>query len=134
MKSPKWAKESACGPDGGPFSAYRALPELSGDILYNASTDLQSENPATDLSEMNKQLVWLAPEGASDEDLIAIIRTPNNLRTIFGSNCDSKFISSFVAQALFEPTLNATPESQRGFCRGRQLSSNIVDLSIFIRL
>ena len=40
---------------------------------------------------------------------------------------------SQVASVLTPPTLAVTPAIQRGFCRGRQLSLNVVDLDSFMR-
>ena len=71
----------------------------------------------------------MAPKQAIAEDSTAVIRSPSNLRTIFGSNADSKIISGAVAT-----TLKVTPSSQRGFCRRRQLSVNIVDVDIVMRV
>ena len=82
----------------------------------------------------NEQLLWFAPKGVSDEDSVAVVRIPNNLRTIFGSNCDSKLCSGTVAFKFVPPTLKCTPMNQRGFSKGRQLSLNIVDLDLFMRI
>ena len=127
-------KDSATGPDGVPYSAYKANVELSAKILHNSMSDLQLDDPQSDLASFNSQLVWMAPKGASAEDGKVVLRTPNNLRTIFGSNADSKIISGATAYELVEPTLCVTPSSQRGFCRGRQLGVNIVDIDAFVRV
>ena len=81
----------------------------------------------------NRQLVWFAPKGELDDDSIAVLRTPDNLRTIFGSNADAKLISAGVSDAIVDATLAITPAAQRGFCRGRQLSLNVVDLDTYSR-
>ena len=82
---------------------------------------------------VNKQIIWFAPKGECDADRIAVIRTPGNLRTIFGSNCDGKLIASGIASQLAEATFSLTPAAQRGFCRGRQLALNVVDLDAYTR-
>ena len=130
----KHARHSACGCDGIPYAAYQANAPLSARVLSDCFQDLSSDNPETDLEVLNKQIVWFVPKGASDDDKTALIRTPNNLRTIFGSNCDSKLISGTLAYKLTEPTLKVTPINQRGFCKGRQLSLNIVDVDFFMRV
>ena len=81
----------------------------------------------------NRQLVRFAPKGEVDEDSVAVLRTPGNLRTIFSGNADSKLISAAISFAITEPTLAITPAAQRGFCRGRQLSLNVVDLDSYMR-
>ena len=79
------------------------------------------------------QVVWFAPKGVQDGDKYAVYREPSQLRTIFGSNTDSKIVSSALAFKLTPPTLVLTPACQRGFCRGRQLSLNTVDLHSYMR-
>ena len=128
------AKDSACGPDGVPYAAYKALRKLSATILRDSIDDLQLEMPQTDLERLNEQFVWMAPKAPSANDGVVVLRTPNNLRTIFGSNADSKLIASATAYELVEPTLAVTPLSQRGFCRGRQLGVNIVDIDVFMHV
>ena len=51
----------------------------------------------------------------------------------FGSNADAKLISTGVSDSIVDATLDFTPAAQRGFCRGRQLSLNVVDLDTFSR-
>ena len=131
----KKVKDSACGPDGVPYSAYSADLELSGTILENTSNKLaeESEENQLDLEQLNRQLCWFAPKGVVDQDSIAVLRTPENLRTIFGGNADAKLISGAISFAITEPALAITPAEQRGFCRGRQLSLNVVDLDTYMR-
>ena len=86
-----------------------------------------------DFITLNRQLVWFAPKGEVDEDSVAVLRTPDNLRTIFGSNADVKLISAGISDSIVDEALAITPEAQRGFCRGRQLSLNVVDLDTMSR-
>ena len=127
--------DSACGPDGLPYSAYSADLELSGAVLENTSNNFAEEDDEDlpDLALFNRQLVWFAPKGEVDEDSVAVLRTPGNLRTIFGSNADSKLISAGISNAISEPTFAITPAAQRGFCKGRQLSLKVVDLDAYMR-
>ena len=77
--------------------------------------------------------MWLDPKGELDDDLVVVLRTPDNLRTIFGSNEGAKLISAGVSDSIVDATLELTPAAQRGFCRGRQLSLNVVDLDTYSR-
>jgi len=136
----KKVKDSATGTNGIPYSAYAACLETSAQILEN-TTELFGEEPEPgpckgecyDFLKSNRQLVWFAPKGELDDDSVAVLRTPDNLRTIFGSNADVKLISAGVSDSIVEATLELTPAAQRGFCRGRQLSLNVVDLDTFSR-
>ena len=78
--------------------------------------------------EHTTQKGWFAPKGAVAEDKTACIRTPDKFRAIFGSNCDSELSSGTIAFALLDAVFHVTPKNQRGFCKGRQLCLNSVDL------
>ena len=61
-----------------------------------------------------------------------MFREASQLR-FFCSNTDSKISSSCVSYKLTSATLALTPFVQRGFCHGRQLALNIVDLDSYMR-
>ena len=77
---------------------------------------------------------WFAPKGSLDSDKVAVIRSPDDLRTDFGSSCDAKLIAGSIGHKMLPATLKVTPMNQRGFCKGRQISLNIVDLDLFMRV
>ena len=53
--------------------------------------------------------MWFAPKGELDDDSVAALRTPDNLRTSFGSNADAKLISAGVSDCIVDATLELTP-------------------------
>ena len=91
------------------------------------------ENKPPFLEQFNKQIVWFAPKGTHSDDQKQVIRTPDKLRTIFGSNSDSKTVSGTIGCRIQAATLEVTPACQRGFCYGRQLGLNTVDLEAYMR-
>ena len=103
--------------------------------MENTSNKLAEENDVNQLDSefLSRQLVWFTPKGEVFEDSVAVLRTPGNLRIIFGGNADSNFISGVISFAITDPALAITPAAQRGFCRGRQLSLNVVDLDSYMR-
>lgn len=127
--------DSATGPDGIPYSAYKSIKVLAATVLADTVVCLVDPDSAEEicLEELNMQLVWFAPKGEEEADVRGVTRQPDNLRTIFGSNTDAKLISSAVAFVITPATLEATPQMQRGFCHGRQLAMNVVDLDAFMR-
>ena len=129
----KRVKDSACGPDGIPYSAYGACIETSGVILETTTGYFPSAEDIQGLDRLNMQFVWFPPKGELEEDSTALIRTAGNLRTVFGGNSDSKLIASGIADSITSSTLAITPANQRGFCRGRQLSLNVVDIDAYMR-
>ena len=54
--------------------------------------------------------MWFAPKGELDDDSVAVLHTPYNLRTIFGSNADAKLISAGVSDAIVDATLAITQQ------------------------
>ena len=50
-----------------------------------------------------------------------------------GSNADSKLISGGICYAISGAAIAITLAAQRGFCKGRQLSLNVVDLDTYMR-
>ena len=133
MKYIKRCKDSACGTNGIPYSAYRACPEIAADVFVSQLFVMTSENKPNNLESFNKQVVWFAPKGTHCEDNKQVIRTPDKLRTIFGSNSDSKIVSGAIGCCIQDATLEVTPPMQRGFCFGRQLGLNVVDLDAYMR-
>lgn len=123
---------AATGSDGVSSSACKACPLLSSKVLVNCVSDLASEQPAGDLAGFNRQLVCFAPGGIDVSGGTACTRPVENLRTILGSNSDSKLLAGAVSHMLVSPTLKVFPEIQRGFCKGRHLSLNIVGLDLYM--
>ena len=101
--------------------------------MANTSDYFSTAENVPDLERFNKQFVWFPPKGELEGDSVALIRTAGTVRTIFGSNADSKLIASGVADSITNPTLAITPANQSGFCRGRQLSLNVVDVDSYMR-
>ena len=61
------------------------------------------------MERFNKQFVWFPPKGELEGDSVALIRTAGTVRTIFGSNADSKLIASGVADSI----TTITPANQK---------------------
>ena len=127
-------KHSTPGMNGIPYAGYQACPIYSARVMRNTTLDLSLETPATNLRKFNQQLVWFSPKAASDDTGSAVTRTASSVRTIFGGNSDCKVIAGAVSHQLVPATLALTPWIQRGFCRGRQLSLNNVDIDMFTRV
>ena len=116
------------GPIGLLYSSYRVVPDLAGQVFANHALYMSTNNKPAELERFSMQNVWFAFKGTHDDDKQAVYRAPGQLRTKFGGNCDSKIIPGATASNILEPTLAVTPFCQRGFCRGRQLALNVVDL------
>ncbi len=82
---------------------------MSSQILFNTSTLFANDSQPDNLADFNKHIIWFAPKGECDGDRIAVLRTPGNLRTIFGSNCDGKLIAAGIASQRADATVSLTP-------------------------
>ena len=102
----KKLKDSACGPDGVPYSAYSVDFELSGIILENTSNKLAEENDVNQLSsevlnrQLDLELVWFAPKGVVDEDSVAVLQ--------FGGGCQGCGMVDVTLKDGVEKTLLET--------------------------
>ncbi len=127
------ARPSQPGRDTIPYTAYKALPDLSADILQEATVFFaeqavpEGEGYLHDcLTEFNEQNVCFSPKGAEEEDKVAPTRNSDKLRTIFLSNTDCKLIAASVNSVIIIPCIKLTPQCQRGFVPGRQFCLNVV--------
>ena len=102
-------RDSACGPDGIPYSAYKACRPLAAEVFANSVASFATPEEPAGLELFNRQLVWFAPKAALDDDQQAVFRAPNQLRTIFGSNTDSKIFNSTIAYKFTPPYLGGHP-------------------------
>ena len=115
------AKPSSAGEDGIPYGAYKILGKVSAQVLAAQVNSMATPNAPSHIDKFNKQIVWFAPKGIQDGDSKAVYRTPDRLRTIFGSNCDSKLVAGAVSYKLTPAVMELTPSSQRGFCKNQTL-------------
>lgn len=103
------SKEAARGSDGALCAAYKALPEASGKVLAATSSDMSEPAHTTDLINSDCHLVWFAPKWAAGQDGVAVLRTLDNLRRIFGSDASSKRIAGRFAGEITPPALDERP-------------------------
>ena len=105
----KRSKESACGPDGIPYSAYKVHAELSGYALHQTNMELEAEANRMDLYDFNKQFVWMAPKGSYEVDGRALIRTPDTVRTISVVIVLPRLLLVFMPTNLLNPPFSSLP-------------------------
>ena len=95
-------------------------------------TCLLSSHLSRVLSEFSKQPLRFGPKGVAESDGTTCIRPVENLGTTFRRSAGSKLIAEAVSHRMIQLTLEDAPDMQRGPRRGRQLPSNMVDLT-FVR-
>ena len=124
-------RDFAIGRNGIPYSAYKSVLPLSAHPFAVHNEHMSGPEKPTHLEGFNEQLAQFAFKGVCAEDDLAAYREASRLRTIFGSIGDAKMIAGAIAALLTPGTLALTPPEQRGFCRGRQLALNVVDLDSY---
>ena len=128
---------SAPGPDGIPYLAWRRLGPLASTTLFEALRDLMTPEGADRLSQFyedlggqfNLGLLVLLPKKATGVDpLFGDYYAPGDTRPLSIVNTDNRVMANAVRIAL-EPVFERwVSEVQRGFLAGRSLLANVVDI------
>lgn len=115
-------KDSACGPDGVPYSAYKAAGQVVWCILYRCYCDWIQGRPLP--SHFNDSWLWLLPKG--NDSSIPGARHPKNTRPLSGTDCSAKLLPTALSQVMHEPMNRWCHEVQQGFICGRHMEKNII--------
>jgi hypothetical protein len=110
---------SAPGPDGFPFVAFRRTVDVSSNTLYNYAQHIP--DIPTDIDSFNKSILLLLPK--NDSCLV------NDTRPLCINNTDNRLIA-FALVILITPTVDALlDDAQQGFIRGRLMTKHLRDLN-----
>jgi len=131
------ASRSAVGPDGIPYSAWKALKKLGVDILHEVIRDMEHSDGQARLldnfpeeagvSSFNeallicipKKVAHTAPDGTT-------FYLPQQLRPLSIVNCDNRLLAS-AARLRYEQSLSKLiGGAQRGFLKGRSMLKNVM--------
>eukprot|EP01105_Mastigella_eilhardi_P004361 TRINITY_DN157_c1_g1_i1.p1 TRINITY_DN157_c1_g1~~TRINITY_DN157_c1_g1_i1.p1 ORF type:complete len:1421 (-),score=207.85 TRINITY_DN157_c1_g1_i1:72-4334(-) len=110
---------SAPGPDGIPFAAYRALPELSATILHEAFIELTTTTPP---AGFNHSVFFAFPKVKEALDI-------KDSRPITPPNTDNRIITRTVASAFNPAARKLCHRRQCGFIKGKLIDSNVHNVS-----
>ena len=115
------SKNTSPGPDGVPFSAWRAAPDLAAPLLFGAlSLLLEGKAP---LKGFNHAILFLLPKKATG--LVA------DTRPISVTNTDNRLLASVVSHTLMPATLELVDPAQQGFLWGRNGAKHTYDINSF---
>jgi hypothetical protein len=131
---------SAPGPDGIPFLAWRQLGGLGVDVLHAAMQDITAEGgvgrlerfystPEVPGQTFNSSLMVFLPKAVSGNDPSAgDYCSPADTRPLNLVNCDNRLLAN-AARIRAEPLLEEwVSPMQRGFLAGRSMLSNVIDI------
>ena len=136
------ASKSAPGPDGIPYSAWKALGELGVNILYDMAMtltegDMDSRLGAMDLCSQGGvgphsfnlgNMVFLPKKSSGVHPLFGEFYSPGDVRPLVIVNTDNRIISN-AFRRQWEPVLDTwISRMQQGFLPGRSMASNIIDV------
>jgi endonuclease/exonuclease/phosphatase family metal-dependent hydrolase len=122
-------RDSAPGPDGIPFGAWRAAGVPLYDVMYEAFIAFSDGAPLPE--QFNDCNLAFIPKGDNPTDQHLVARTPNTTRPISLSNADSKYFALALNRPLAEAATVMVHPRQRGFVNGRSLLDNVLEVEGF---
>ena len=132
-KALKLSNNSAPGPDGLPYGAWRALGDLAVDLLHGAFVDLTlPEGPnlmREDYPNFNASILIFLPKkpvGKAADD--TPVFEASGVRPLNVTNCDNRLIASAVRLTLESVIGPFITSDQRGFLPGRSMMANLLDV------
>ncbi len=132
-KALKLSNNSAPGPDGIPFGAWRAMGETAIEILKGALSEFISDEGENIMKEdcpnFNESLLFFLPKKSTKTapgDVPAYEAA--NVRPLNVTNCDNRLLANAV-RLVIEPILDRLiTRDQRGFLAGRSMLANLLDV------
>lgn len=113
------APNSSRGPDGIPFSAYKALSDVANPLLLECALTLQdSELP---LKDFNRSRLTLLPKKST---LLV-----NDTRPICVNNTDNRIIAKTLVLCISEAAQSLIGNYQKMFLPGRQMLDHLLSLN-----
>ena len=132
LKIVRSSSDSACGPDGVPYAAWRNASDMIVYALYQLYCVLFTESePAEDFN--HSWLILLAKGDHHDDEQI-VARAADDTRPVSLSNSDSKLCESAMVQPLAGAVQDWACEDQRGFMEGRIIVDNVIEVETYSRI
>ena len=120
---------SAPGPDGIPFQAYKATSDTSSAVLHKVVKELLSNPSLTLPDHFNAAILVLLPKKPSFVDpLKGDVYSPENMRPLSIVNTYNRIIANSLRLTLEKLADNFISHKQRGFMKGRLITENLVDI------
>ena len=118
-------KESAPGPDGIPYGAWRCAGGLVSQLLFNEYKHVL-EGGAIPALFAESRTVFL-PESSDVDNNGRIVRSLESLRPLTLCNCDCKILTAAICRGLHWYTVRCIHPSQRCIS-ARQMTDNIFEI------
>eukprot|EP00959_Pyramimonas_sp_CCMP1952_P382986 8024854-Pyramimonas_sp.AAC.1 len=118
-------KDTTPGPDGIPYSSWRASGDIGKKVLYDLYLHLMQLGTLP--GSFNECTAAFLPKGSAQLGHESA-RQPASTRPLSLSNCDNKLLSSAIAVPISKVAEDKVDKAQRGFIKGRQMLDNIVEV------
>ena len=118
--------DTAPGPDGIPYAAWRGAPKEVTKLLFQAYTSWIQGAEVPD--DFNFAFLVLIPKGDHTEDHQLVARAPGDTRPLSLSNSDSKVLANALRATIEEAINNWAIQVQRGFIKGRKMLQNVMEV------
>jgi hypothetical protein len=117
--------DTAPGPDGVPYAAWRNAPKEVLQILFDVYKLWIQGGEVPD--DFNYSYLALIPKGSHDDDPRLLARAPGETRPLSLSNSDCKILANALQIAIEDAIGRWAIRAQRGFIKGRKMLQNIME-------
>ena len=124
--------DSACGPDGIPYAAWRHAPTHALRILYHLYCSLFTNAEVAD--DFNYSWLVLLAKGEHEEDDQIVARMADDTRPVSLANSDSKICESALNKPLARAVGTWAASEQRGFLQDRMMVDNVIEMDTYGRI
>ena len=124
--------DSACVPDGIPYSAWRHASDEAIVVLYCLYCSLFTKDEVAE--DFNYSWLVLLAKGEHDDDSKLVARACDDTRPVSLANCDSKNCEMALGKPLAGALAPWASLEQRGFLKERMMVDNVIELDTHGRI
>ena len=121
QKAIHMAPDTSPGPDGVPFSAYKAIVELAGPIILDVCLFLGTKRSASTINSFNEAILFLLPKKETLE--------VSDTRPISVNNTGNRIVARVLFLAVVDASQNLIGDYQKMFLPGRKMTDHLHSLN-----
>ena len=133
QKSISSAGNSAPGPNGIPYQAYKPVKALAAAVLHEYGEKLAQEGTLEQdlVQDFNQAWMAMLPKSATvDDPTLGPAYHPRDLRPLSIVDCYNRLMANTFNQKLVRVANEYIADTQRGFLPGRNILQNILDMDL----
>ena len=132
LQAIKSAKNTAPGPDGVPYAAYKDS-DVAARILHNATTALTDDTVMTP-DDLNEAFLACLPKKPERREGDLDVFKAKGTRPLSIGNTDNRLVSSALRITVFDRLAAWISAMQRGFITGRSMLQNVLEVDLAMQL